>query len=520
MKQSPIDKTVVRKRYQSVDQWMNHKSTTPISMYSLASLYQERTVKIPSFTASFLQVVKNREIVKTHNAFYAADYKKSMAKYREAYHKWVRDMDAWRQGRYSHVVRSGATSKNRKASSEYSRTVARPTKPKRPSRVPRTVVRDTKRPQIWTPLPYTHTRVLSALGWEGWLKKYRISSVSPYPTFKAYDAYGPNQWTEFTLGDMKSPRSLAECIAEAKNIAKTKLLMKLKDSKFNGIQAYAEAGQLQQLVGTHTNKIANALMTLRRGNLRAAAEIFGLQVSKRAHTRYSKAMSKATHPDHISNVLANGVLQVQYGIRPLLSDVIGAAELLAQKVSREVANKVTVKHDFVYDFKGTYNGNGGTCNIATTGKCSRHITVRYGVTYGKGNEVVHTVAQLGITNPLLIAWELTPWSFVIDWFIPIGNYISSLDATLGLEFKEGYVSTKSMTVDHYDCTLTPRNMVSYDIGHATKHSDSTQFTREVLTSFPTASLPTFKNPLSWEHALNGVALLVGLKNKLIKSTFH
>lgn len=520
MKQLAINTSVARKKFWYLDQWQYHTTKTPISMTSFSTVYTEATVKTPSFTPRFLQSVSDREIVKRYNGQNTTAYKRQLEIYSIAHLKWIKDMISWKADlrRYK---RGYIPKSNQSAVSEFARYKPRPEKPKKPIRVPRAEVHDIKRPQVWTPLPYTHTHIISSAGWNGWLRKYRTSGAPPYPTFKTYESVGPGQDAGiFSVGNMASPRSLADCIAEAKNIAKLKLLARLKDSKFNGVQAYAEAGQLQKLIGTNANLIANVLITLRRGNLKAAAEMLGLQVSKRAHTRYSKSLRKGSHPEHISNVLANGILQVQYGIRPLLSDIVGAAELLAQKKSLEVVNTVRVRHNFCYEFERSNKQNLGLSTSRSIGRASRNIAVEYGVNYGKGSEVVHTLAQLGVTNPLLIAWELMPWSFVIDWFVPIGNYISSLDATFGLDFRNGYVSTKSMTIDHYETQVSPGTYAGYDIGYAVNHSESEQFTREILGSFPTASLPHFKNPFSWEHALNGIALLVGLKNRLVKSTFN
>lgn len=32
--------------------------------------------------------------------------------------------------------------------------------------------------------------------------------------------------------------------------------------------------------------------------------------------------------------------------------------------------------------------------------------------------------QLGLANPATILWERLPWSFVVDWFIPVGTYLN------------------------------------------------------------------------------------------------
>jgi hypothetical protein len=46
--------------------------------------------------------------------------------------------------------------------------------------------------------------------------------------------------------------------------------------------------------------------------------------------------------------------------------------------------------------------------------------------------------QTGFTNPINLLWELLPFSFVADWFLPIGNYLEALTAWNGLEFLDGY----------------------------------------------------------------------------------
>jgi hypothetical protein len=36
-------------------------------------------------------------------------------------------------------------------------------------------------------------------------------------------------------------------------------------------------------------------------------------------------------------------------------------------------------------------------------------------------------------DPLSVAWELLPWSFVVDWFIPIGSYLDLVNQVPSLK---------------------------------------------------------------------------------------
>ena len=47
------------------------------------------------------------------------------------------------------------------------------------------------------------------------------------------------------------------------------------------------------------------------------------------------------------------------------------------------------------------------------------------------------LSQLGLTDPLGIAWELTRLSFVADWFVPIGAWLQARSADTGWTFVQG-----------------------------------------------------------------------------------
>lgn len=353
--------------------------------------------------------------------------------------------------------------------------------------------------------------------------KLRSKAVvgTPRATVVYYPLSHSNRATWYYVDDYMSPPLPAPLVQQARNLAVLKLLAEIKDGKVNLAQAYAESSQVHKLIGETAIKLAGVFQHLRKGQLLAAASILGLRVGKRKATRYTKSYQRAKDPASIENMLANGVLAVQYGIKPLISDVIGAAELLAQKVSREIVSEARVSKTLRFNDQKSKTKVNATWNsyepytVSAQCQSSCVVRVKVQVTYAKGNELVHTAKQMGMSNIPLLAWELLPWSFVIDWFIPIGNYLSTLDATLGLDFVEGHVSTK------YDIHHVRSQVVNggVSIPYSSSSFRESKFQREVLTSFPTATFPSFKNPVSIEHAINAIALLVGVKNGIIKD-FH
>lgn len=355
------------------------------------------------------------------------------------------------------------------------------------------------------PLAYTHTKTVnsfhqgnrqfySRVGDKVWLSERRNGAM-PFaftpPSFLGVDA---------------------DALRAAESKAVAKFLNKLKDSKFNGAQAFAESQQVHRMIGSFAVKTAEALFYLKKGKLRAAGEVVGLTVGKRAATRYSKKHHEAKSREDIDQMLSSGVLAIQYGVRPLIQDVIGAAELYAQKRVHDVIN--TARSNGSYQHRADWHAepDEATKQNATY---TVDVTVNYGCTFAKGSEVLHTLKQLGLTNPLLLAWELMPWSFVLDWILPVGDYLSSLDATLGLDFVDGYRSVKIVAREslyqHMAVSFPPSGNGTSGFEHSSSFNSREEFTREVLTSFPFPQLPRFKNPLSWEHALNGISLLAKFK---------
>lgn len=511
MAQLPINSLIVQKLQQIRSVNGSHK-TMPTTSAVPANLCEIRVVKLPAYLPSIQDIIDARARAKAWNAFYSASFKEELLRYTDRIRLWAIRVNEWKLARYRFISDNGSRMGYHAASLFFSKHYEKPVKPERPQRVPRRIIRSVKFPRIMVPLPYTHKTIQTGSSWVGWVVQVRASVNYPYPPITTLSMSGPDLPTSlFFTGPFRSALTGADCVAKAKSDAITKLLIKLKDSKFNGAVAYAEAGKAYEQIAFATKKLAMALDLIRHGHLRLAGLLFGLSISRRENARFTRRL-RESKPDDIEQVLSSGVLQIQYGVRPLLNDVYGAAELLAQKMSDEVIDVVKVKTDFSEVLNTTTQSSSPQSKMVCTIMQSRVVTARACVNFGRANEVAHTTAQLGITNPALIVWELLPWSFVIDWFLPVGKFIESLDATLGLVFKSGWTNYKLDTVDHYVCTRIPSNPVSYDRGRGTFHSASSVFVREVLKSFPGSQLPSFKNPASWEHALNGIALILSLRS--------
>lgn len=315
------------------------------------------------------------------------------------------------------------------------------------------------------------------------------------------DFYGTNTRS----GGGLAPSARDQAVADG--VARNKVLVSMKDQKTNVVQMAAERKQTGVLFETTVKRVVGTVVLLRQGNWNGAARNVGMPTSARKHRKHLKR-----HAKDAEKATASAWLELQYGWIPLLSDVYGSAELIAQKAARERKERVTKSHSVMLRKAEQYPDPSGSGLYSITLTQRTEYTVKYTVYYATPSDELHTLSQVGITNPALIAWELMPWSFVVDWFLPIGNFISTFDATLGLEFQCG---CKTTVDDRYVLTThVGHDVISPNGASVQRYTDSSKsvwrkvsLLREPLLGFPSSRFPSFKNPVSPVHMANLVALL-------------
>jgi len=150
------------------------------------------------------------------------------------------------------------------------------------------------------------------------------------------------------------------------------------------------------------------------------------------------------------NMLTGSWLEWRYGIMPLISDISAIIEhvraqsvLLDGKLLRK-RSKVVIPERNLKVSGSTYPGYyqiTGTVNVEVKTKyvTSVFYTLTRPLTFGE---------TYGLTLGSLpsIAWELTPLSFVWDWFFGVGNWLQSCNTSGARSFCGSTTSQKSTVV--------------------------------------------------------------------------
>lgn len=200
-------------------------------------------------------------------------------------------------------------------------------------------------------------------------------------------------------------------------------------------------------------------------------------------------------------------LEWQYGWKPLARSIYGAAENMIESASGSSAGvrglPVRESSSEVGDsyITSVTDGDGinRTAHVESVYQC--RIVAFYALNTGGLNQV----AGYTSLNPVSIAWELVPYSFVIDWFVNIGGYLRNMESGLlyGSDFVEGYkverhkLSIKQTAAgggNDFSCA-------------ASGNAETKEFDRSVLSSSPLPRAPSFNPKLGTSRLISAASLL-------------
>lgn len=331
------------------------------------------------------------------------------------------------------------------------------------------------------------------------IRKEVVTFPQGYPYMKAvwvptgdYSLYygpDPDGWSNVTYFELTD----AQRILYGNDLS-SRLLDKIKSQKVNLAVFAAERTQMLNMFGNTINRIAKAYTSVRRLRFGDAFRALGCGSTRRVSPFKSAA---------------NNWLELQYGWLPLLSDVYGASEEYERTWQRRIAE------DKNPIFRERVSMELSDADVFVTGKIhqvvNREFTslIRAWCAYTVDDESMNFLSRVGLTNPLAVAWEVVPFSFVVDWFLPVGRFLNTLDATLGCTFKGGgssYLVHSIITSNRVGTNTSGNTRYEWNVPTARGRYD--RYVRGGFTSgFPAVTLPQLKDPVSQGHVANALALL-------------
>jgi len=257
----------------------------------------------------------------------------------------------------------------------------------------------------------------------------------------------------------------------------SKLTSAVRQHDFNLAVNVAQGVQTVDMLVGNLKKLGKSFLALKHGNFADALR----QLGTGQRPRPLKAKD-----------IPGRWLELQYGWLPLISDTYEAVKAYSVLTEKARVSTVRVKKSV----KGTFNGSDSPSNWTANGPYKYTKKIQYEM-----SDDISAVRSLGLADPLSVVWEILPYSFVVDWFLPIGSYLDNLSVIPTLKGRFCTVITKK-----YDSRTDPITSFYY-VGASTVYS-SYRMDRDPTTGISVA-FPSFQSipqAMSPKRVYNAIAL--------------
>lgn len=297
----------------------------------------------------------------------------------------------------------------------------------------------------------------------------------------------------------------------ATNKARAKFVGELGDASQWGSTLTSERRATFSTLVDIVTRAANAARHIRRMEFLSAANVLGLPYNqrqikrsiqkdeyvsrknglgktrvRRRHYITQTVFSFGTGREYVKNI-ANGWLMYSYGVKPLMDDIYNCADIVQRPLERRrVRAGATAKRSNVYKDQKSYRGYDQDVRVG----CSAYVSV--------ANPNLWLANQVGLINPLQMINEGIPFSFVVDWFSNLSQFIQQMTDFVGLNVEE---PSQTVIGSGFESLVSP-----YDF--------HTPYKKRVEVIRRSLSLPTVKLRFAYERfelrrGLNAISLLIG-----------
>lgn len=195
-------------------------------------------------------------------------------------------------------------------------------------------------------------------------------------------------------------------------------------------------------------------------------------------------------------LLADDVLEYKFGWAPLFEDIHAAMNTV---VSEAIPPEWVRGRGKDVEVRKTHYNNGSVISVT---EAYFTLTTTYGAKVLIKNENLWLLNRMGLINPATVAWDLVPWSFVVNMFVNVNSMIGCVTDTVGLEVTDHNI-TRTWKLLQSDSKV---GIGGYDLGAS---ASSNQFVtyKERTIGVPLKPVLAVRVPeLNWELATTAAAL--------------
>lgn len=195
-----------------------------------------------------------------------------------------------------------------------------------------------------------------------------------------------------------------------------KLREKVNSGRANAAVTIAEMNKTIQSIGSLARRVAKLTMDAAA----TAADVKGRVRSPRHFAKIAKAIGRRALRRQLRRNpfkrAANGWLEYRLAVYPLLMDIGNHCESLANLQNKKNTTRFTagrVSRDVLL----WKNSPWGPSTM--THKCYIRAILK--------DEPNRLLSYTGLADPASVLWEKIPFSWVVDWMVPVGDFLAAVD---------------------------------------------------------------------------------------------
>lgn len=289
-----------------------------------------------------------------------------------------------------------------------------------------------------------------------------ITSSEPFSIYHKGDEcthnYSNSERISKTLGIMGSTNSTYVDLTRPKSLASTSAWADVNSGIFQGA---VFLGELRETLGF----LRNPLNSLTRQ-------------FKKDHKRVPKGTN--LHQFYADNWLA-----MRYGLRPLIKDYQDALDAV-DSLRKPLPDRFTARGYSAVNVTVPYYAETDVSifGCKAEGIITQEGSVRTGILYQVDNR---NTFGLSLHDIPIAAWELIPYSFVVDWFLNTGSYISAITPRIGVKVLGSWTTTQIETESDVFTTIQSLGGSTYDL--VSSGGYRSRIKRRILSRKPGVSSP-------------------------------
>lgn len=210
----------------------------------------------------------------------------------------------------------------------------------------------------------------------------------------------------------------------AKNQAYAKFKASVSDPSQWAVNL-AEGKEAVGMIANRVKQITKFAQSLRKMDLVDAAKQLGIRKPKGLRSS--------------SKDFGNTWLEYHFGWEPLIQDIGAAVRKLSEPTSKRIIRS-RASGEYIWESRS----DDGYLIARDRVVQSYHFLNQAVVE--QTNPPLAQANDLGFVNPISVAWELVPFSFVVDWFTNVGQVLDSATDFLGYTITHSFQSAKGVAV--------------------------------------------------------------------------